>query len=104
MALGVAANTIGNSVCRVWCTCLSADTIRQKRIRRGGALPRSSKRVLSPLCQPILALDNRTYSQLANYTHAVAVVRADGGRGGREGGRGGREGGKGGMEGGRERQ
>ena len=64
-----------------------------------------------------LALDNRTYSaQLANSTHARCrptlswmggrggrVVRAEGGRGGREGGRGGREGGReGGMEGGRD--
>ena len=59
-----------------------------------------------------LALDNRTYSaQLANSTHTRCrptlswmggrggrVVRAEGGRGGREGGRGGREGGEGGRE------
>ena len=64
-----------------------------------------------------LALDNRTYpAQLANSTHTRCrptlswmgggrggrVVRAEGGRGGREGGRGGREGGRGGREGGRE--
>ena len=55
-----------------------------------------------------LALDNKTYSaQLANSTHTrcrptFRVVRAEGGRGGREGGRGGRDGGRGGREGGRE--
>ena len=132
MALGVAACTVGKvRVSTVFmCVC---STFRPSDlllfVKNGFVVgvrcqgnSESLKECEYPHCASAtrrLALDNRTYSaQLANSTHTRCrptlswmgggrggrVVRAEGGRGGREGGggEGGREVGEGGRDGGRE--
>ena len=150
MALGVAANTIGKVIASTVFMCVCS-MFRPSDfllfVKNGfvvGVRCQGNSEPLKeceyPHCASAtrrLALDNRTYSaQLANSTHTRCrptlswmggrggrVVRAEGGRGGREGGRegrgrggegrggegreggrGGREGGMEGWEGGRERQ
>ena len=127
MALGVAANTIGKVIASTVFMCVCS-TFRPSDfllfVKNGFVVgvrcqgnSESLKECEYPHCASAtrrLALDNRTYSaQLANSTHTRCrptlswmgggrggrVVRAEGGRGGREGGRGGREVGEGGREG-----
>ena len=134
MALGVAANTIGKVIASTVFMCVCS-TFRPSDfllfVKNGLVVgvryqgnSESLKECEYPHCASAtrrLALDNRTYSaQLANSTHTRCrptlswmggggrVVKAEGGRGGREGMEGGREVGEGGREGwregGRERQ
>ena len=119
MALGVAANTVGKVIASTVFMCVCS-TFRPSDfllfVKNGFVVgvhcqgnSESLKECEYPHCASAtrrLALDNRTYSaQLANSTHTRCrptlswmggrggrVVRAEGGRGGREGGEGGREG------------